>query len=61
MPYAASPRGSARPRPPSSRPPPGSASATATLLREEIAATLDEPDEAEVEDEVRDLFAALGR
>jgi RNA polymerase sigma-70 factor (ECF subfamily) len=30
------------------------------LLREEAAATLHEPDEAEVEGEVRDLFAALG-
>jgi RNA polymerase sigma-70 factor (ECF subfamily) len=30
------------------------------LLREEAAATLHEPDEAAVEDEVRDLFTALG-
>jgi hypothetical protein len=29
-------------------------------LREEIAATLDEPDEAAIDDEVRALFAALG-
>jgi DNA-directed RNA polymerase specialized sigma24 family protein len=31
------------------------------LLREEVAATLDGPDEAAVEDEIRDLFTALGR
>lgn len=30
------------------------------LLREEVAATLDEPDEAAVKGEIRDLFAALG-
>jgi RNA polymerase sigma-70 factor (ECF subfamily) len=31
------------------------------LLREAIAATLDEPDEAAIDDEIRDLFAALAR
>jgi DNA-directed RNA polymerase specialized sigma24 family protein len=31
------------------------------LLREEVAATLDGPDEAAIKDEIRDLFAALGR
>jgi hypothetical protein len=30
------------------------------LLREEVAATLDAPDDEAVEAEVRDLFAALG-
>jgi len=30
------------------------------VLREEVAATLEEPDEAAVDDELRDLFAALG-
>ena len=29
------------------------------ILRERIAATLDEPDEAEIDDEIRDLFAAF--
>ena len=29
------------------------------ILRERIAATLDEPDEAAINDEIRDLFAAL--
>jgi RNA polymerase sigma factor (sigma-70 family) len=29
------------------------------ILRERIAATLDEPDEAAIDDEIRDLFAAL--
>jgi hypothetical protein len=31
------------------------------ILREEIAATLDEPDEAAIDDEIRGLFAALAR
>src|SRR5262249_36059745 len=31
------------------------------LLREAIAATLDEPDEAAIDDEIRGLFAALAR
>lgn len=31
------------------------------LLREAIAATLDDPDEAAIDDEIRGLFAALGR
>jgi DNA-directed RNA polymerase specialized sigma24 family protein len=31
------------------------------LLREEVAATLDEPDDAAIKGEIRDLFAALGR
>jgi RNA polymerase sigma-70 factor (ECF subfamily) len=31
------------------------------VLREQIAATLDEPDESAVDDEIRDLFRALGR
>jgi RNA polymerase sigma-70 factor (ECF subfamily) len=31
------------------------------LLREAIAATLDEPDEATIDDEIRGLFAALAR
>ncbi len=30
-----------------------------TILRERIAATLDEPDEAAINDEIRDLFIAL--
>jgi RNA polymerase sigma-70 factor (ECF subfamily) len=30
------------------------------ILREQIAATLDEPDEAAIADEIRDLFTALG-
>lgn len=30
------------------------------MLREEVAATLETPDEAAVQDEIRDLFAALG-
>ena len=30
------------------------------ILREQIAATLDDPDEAAIDDEIRDLFAALG-
>jgi RNA polymerase sigma-70 factor (ECF subfamily) len=30
------------------------------ILREQIAATLDEPDEAAIGDEIRDLFTALG-
>ncbi len=30
------------------------------VLREQVAATLDDPDEAAVDDELRDLFAALG-
>ena len=30
-----------------------------TILRERIAATLDEPTDAQVEDEIRDLFTAL--
>ncbi len=29
------------------------------ILRERIAATLDEPDEAEIDAEIRDLFAAF--
>ena len=32
-----------------------------TVLREEIASTLDAPTEAEVQEEIRDLFAALAR
>ena len=31
------------------------------LLRQEAAATLGEPDDAAVDDEIRDLFAAVGR
>ena len=30
-------------------------------LRHEVACTLDEPTDAGVDDEIRDLFAALGR
>ena len=30
------------------------------VLREQVAATLEDPDESAVEEELRDLFAALG-
>ena len=30
------------------------------VLREEVGGTLDEPDEAAIDEEIRDLFAALG-
>jgi hypothetical protein len=35
--------------------------ASKAILRERIAATLDDRDEATIDDEIRDLFTALGR